>query len=187
MRTMARKGSSTRRGSRRIASDPARDEVLRLIDEAFKGPAWHGPSVLHALRGVNAQQALHQTSASDNRIWDVVLHLAYSKYIVARRLSPDSVGSFPRVLERAWWPGLLEEDGVTIEQAWKRDLQLLRDAHAQLRNLVTELPPVRLGERRPRKRFTLGQEVSGLALHDAYHAGQIRLMVLETENGKTRN
>jgi len=169
---------NTRKGSATRPLDPARNELLRLLDEAFRGPAWHGPSVLAALRGVDAEQALRTSTASDNRIWDIALHLAYSKYIVARRLSPEAAGSFPRAMQRSWWPALLEREGESIEQAWKRDLRLLRDSHAALSELVAQLPAARLGERRSGKRFTLAQEVSGLALHDAYHAGQIRLILV---------
>jgi uncharacterized damage-inducible protein DinB len=177
MPTTRKRRPVTKRKSPRTVGDPKRTELLRLLDEAFRGPAWHGPSVMHALRGVSAAEASRQSPASTNTVWDVVLHLAYSKYIVARRLSPQAVAAFPRALRRSWWPGVLETEGQSVEQAWKRDLRLLREWHEHLRELVAALPAVRLGERRPGKRFTLGQEVSGLALHDAYHAGQIRVIL----------
>jgi DinB superfamily len=152
-----------------------RSELLRLLQEAFAGPAWHGSSLRATLRGVDADEALWQAPGTRNRIWDLVNHAAYTRHLVRRRLAPSTVEDFPMVVERSWWPRM-ELNGLTPEAAWRRDRALLDTQHGLLVELVRSLPAKRLGERRPGKKHVFGVEISGVALHDTYHGGQIALI-----------
>ena len=152
-----------------------RAELLRILHEAFAGPAWHGASLRTALRGVDAQEALWRAPATTNRIWDLVAHAAYTRHIVRRRIDPDGTEDFPMAIERSWWPRV-ELDGLAPHAAWRRDRALLSQQHARLVQLVESLPAKRLTERRPGKKHVWGIEISGVALHDTYHGGQIGLL-----------
>ncbi|HEU5170472.1 MAG TPA: DinB family protein [Gemmatimonadales bacterium] len=148
---------------------PDRAALLRLLHEAFVGPAWHGPSVAAALRGARAAEALWRPAQGRNTIWELVLHLAYSKHVVLRRLTGHA-GRFPRRLRRPWWPALPRP---ADEAAWQRDRALLEDCHRALVAAVQAAPGAALARvtRRP-----LAEHVAGIALHDTYHGGQIRLL-----------
>ena len=80
---------------------------------------------------------------------------------------------FGRRLAKTWWPRLPE---ATNASAWRADQKLLTDWHAALIEVCARVTPTRLRATRLQSRFTLGQEVHGLAMHDIYHAGQIRLL-----------
>jgi len=147
--------------------------LLEALAEAFSGPAWHGPSLRASIKGVSAEEALWRPGEDRNCIWDLVLHTAYGKYLVASRLEPDPDRKFARRLARAWWPRLPEPADAA---AWRDDQRLLAESHAHLVEVCSRVPAARLRAKRLRSRFTLGQEVHGLALHDVYHAGQIRLL-----------
>src|SRR5688572_25787746 len=75
----------------------------RLLEEAFTGPAWHGPSLTGALRGVTPAEASWRPAPGRNTIWELLLHAAYTKHVVLCRLlgRPER---FARGLRRAWWP-----------------------------------------------------------------------------------
>jgi uncharacterized damage-inducible protein DinB len=60
--------------------------------------------------------------------------------------------------------------------AWRADIRLLRETHAQLVAAVAALPPNRLGARSPTGQWTYAQMIAGVAAHDAYHTGQIQLI-----------
>ena len=152
-----------------------RSELLRLLEEAFAGPAWHGSSLRAALRGVDADEALWRAPGTQNRIWDLVNHATYTRHLVRRRLDPSNVEEFPMVVERSWWPRM-ELNDLAPEAAWRRDRALLDKQHVLLVELVRELPAKRLAERRPGKKHVFGVEISGVALHDTYHGGQIALI-----------
>lgn len=148
-------------------------DLRRLVESAFAGPAWHGPALRSALRGVAVEEALWLPAAGRNRIWDLALHAAYAKHRLLGRLDPTYRARFPRALDRQWWPRLPAD---ATAAAWRGDLALLDEYHGRLRDLVAALPPGRLAGSRRGVRFTLAEEVAGVALHDTYHGGQVRLI-----------
>ncbi|MFI5230057.1 MAG: hypothetical protein ACHQWU_13370, partial [Gemmatimonadales bacterium] len=58
-------------------SKPDRATILDALEESYTGPAWHGPSVIEALAGVDARTASHKPDADRNSIHELVLHLAH--------------------------------------------------------------------------------------------------------------
>jgi hypothetical protein len=62
------------------------------------------------------------------------------------------------------------------EAAWARDRALLSDEHRLLHEAIEEFPAALLRKPSGRKHWTWGDLLIGIALHDAYHAGQIQLI-----------
>lgn len=151
---------------------PPREELLRLLRESFAGPAWHGPSLRTALRGLDADAAGRRIAPGRNTPWELAVHCAYSRHRVIGRLDRSLVGRFPRRVRRSWWPVPAGDDAA----AWADDRRLLDEYQERLLEAVAQIPGRRLLERRAGRRDTLGEEVAGVALHDVYHAGQIVLM-----------
>jgi len=144
------------------------ERLVERLERGFSGGAWHGPSVLGALRGVNAAAASWRPGPDRHDIWELVLHLAYWKHEVRRRLGDDA-GRFPRVGRD--WPRTPER---RTEAAWREDLALLRAEHEALVAWARGLDEVALDE--PASGTTRGENLFGIIAHDAYHAGQIRLI-----------
>ena len=156
------------------AGAPERELVRRTIHEVFAGPAWHGPSVLAALRGMTAATAARRVERGRNTPWELVLHLAYTRHRLLGRLGVNA-GRFPRKLRTAWWPIAPAEP---TEAAWRGDLALLRTYQERLLQAVGQASEAQLRRRRAGQRRTIADELIGVAVHDAYHAGQIRLIAL---------
>lgn len=150
------------------------DLYLRLIDEAYDQPAWHGPNLRGALRGVSVAEAVWRPAAKRHSIWEIALHAAYWKYAVRRRLSGDiKRGSFAR--RPSNWPALPQPDAA----AWKADLALLDEEHRQLRAVIAGFPARRLTEKLPGKPYDYARLIGGIAAHDYYHAGQVRMLLAQ--------
>ena len=148
-------------------------ELVRRTIQPLRGQAWHGgPTPVGALRGVNAEQAGWQPPGGRQSIWRLALHIAYWKYTVRRHLEGGSVPRFPR--SPANFPSI---PSPASEAAWKADRDLLADEHRKLVAAMQRLDP-RLLDRRPpgAKRWTWGEMVIGVLVHDAYHTGQIQLL-----------
>lgn len=159
-------------------SFPTRPALRRMLDEAFFGPAWHGPSLKVALRGVTAEHALWRPGKGRPNVWEQVLHCAIGKHLVANRLDPSQKARFPRPLARAWWssaPDVANPDAR--DRAWRDDLALLDVSHRRLLAVLARTPLLRLRESHGARPVVLGEQVAGLALHDAYHAGQVALVL----------
>lgn len=145
--------------------------LVRALEEAHTGPAWHGPSLRATLRHCTIEEAQFRVAADRNTIWELVLHIACGKHVVRNRLT-GSRERFARPLRRSWWPA----PPPPSESAWKEDLALLESSHEKLVSAVAEATAAALARRRAGKRHDFGQEVLGVALHDTYHAGQITLL-----------
>jgi len=145
--------------------------LLRAIDQGFDHAAWHGPTLWGAIRGVTAKEAVWRPGRGRHNIWELVLHTAYWKYAVRRRLLRGEQGAFPRAGSN--FPALPK---VLDERQWRADVRLLKDEHRQLRKAVAALPTSALGRRLGKKRWTMSETIHGVAVHDLYHAGQIQLL-----------
>jgi len=158
--------------------------LLASVDEGYDKRSWHGPNLRGSLRGVTPEQAARRVRPGAHNIWELVVHSAYWKYDIRRRLT----AARSRALSEASAEGRRVE-GFVIEGSnfwtrplegtpgeWRRDLQLLEDEHAQLRAAVAAFPVSRWTHKAPGKPFNFEGLVRGIAAHDLYHAGQIQLL-----------
>jgi uncharacterized damage-inducible protein DinB len=153
---------------------PTRDVIITALDEVYRGPAWHGPAVLEALDGVDASTAVRSAFGTRNSIWDLVLHLAHGRHLLIERIN-NAVEDFPRDIREPWWP-IASVD--RSEEAWRRDLVLLDEYHTKLVDATRGASEGALARRPAANDQAIGEQLLGMAIHDAYHAGQIRLLVL---------
>jgi uncharacterized damage-inducible protein DinB len=153
-------------------------DLVRFVDSAFAGPAWHGPSLRASVRGLSADEASWRPAPDRHSAWELVLHTAYAKHRVVGRLDRALATRFARRLARPWWPSTERVAGApkSAADAWREDLELLDASHRRLIDTLAALPPGRLGQSRRGSSFTFREEVAGTALHDVYHAGQILLL-----------
>jgi uncharacterized damage-inducible protein DinB len=140
--------------------------ILDLFEEAFVRKTWHGPNLWQSLKGVTAQQAAWRPAPDRHNIWEEALHAAYWKYAVRRRLEGGKRGSF--TLEGSNFFARPEPEKLTAA-AWKSDKAILQTEHTALRASIKNALRKSIT---PKTRRMLW----GVALHDVYHAGQIRLL-----------
>jgi hypothetical protein len=145
--------------------------VLDLIDEAFDHKAWHGTNLRGSIRGLGVREAAWRPSPTRHNVWEIVVHCAYWKYAVRRRLTREKRGSFP--LEGSNW-FQRPESGARQATQWKADVALLGSEHRLLRQAVARLRPTDLS--RSVGKTPVAALLTGIAAHDLYHAGQIQLL-----------
>ncbi|HEX5109592.1 MAG TPA: DinB family protein [Vicinamibacterales bacterium] len=144
-------------------------QLLFLIDSAYDHGSWHGPNLRGSIRGVRLEEAVWRPGPSRHNIWELVVHAAYWKYRVVRRLTGAPRGSFALVGSN-WFRR--PQEGTT--RAWRSDVALLDRTHRELRDGVEALSARDL--ERAHGKVTNLALVTGIAGHDVYHAGQIQLL-----------
>jgi hypothetical protein len=145
--------------------------LLELIDRAYDRKSWHGPNLRGSLRGIDVPTAAWRPAAGRHNIWEIVVHAAYWKYTVRRRLLGEKRGSFP-LKGSNWFPR-----PVTLTtEAWAVDLALLEQSHQTMRAAFAGLPAAKLGFKPPGSKVSNLELIGGIAAHDVYHAGQIQLL-----------
>lgn len=140
--------------------------LLALLDEAFSKKTWHGPNLWQSLKGVTAKQAAWRPAPDRHNIWEETLHAAYWKYVVRRKMEGGKRGSFV-VKGSNFFPR--PEKGKATEAAWRADRAILMNEHDALLDAVHKVLGAPLTEKELRMLY-------GVAFHDVYHAGQIRLL-----------
>jgi uncharacterized damage-inducible protein DinB len=146
-------------------------EAARIADQlrrAFDGTAWHGPSLMELLDGVDAVTAAARPLPNAHSIWELVLHIAVWDAAGCRRLSgdktqPTGTANFPIVPRPA-------------EAEWRTAVAQVKRTHDVLVKTVAALPESRLRERVPGKRYDFYFMLHGIAQHELYHAGQIAIL-----------
>lgn len=155
------------------------DVLLKMIDEAFDHRSWHGTNLRGSIRGMTAAKAAFRIAHDRHNIWEHVLHAAYWKYTVRRRLCGEKRGSFP-LKGSNWFVRPISEKseatGGIDETLWKADVKLLVDTHNSLRLAIAGLKPSELDTPAAGGDTTILSLVTGIAAHDLYHAGQIQLI-----------
>ena len=140
--------------------------VLALLEEGYSKKTWHGPNLRQSLKGVTAKQAAWRPAAGRHNIWELTIHAAYWKYAARRRIEGGKRGSF--ALKGSNFFARPEKNKAT-EGAWRSDLALLEREHQALELAIRRVLKT------PRAKKLL-PAVYGVAFHDIYHAGQIRLL-----------
>src|ERR1700758_4870224 len=140
--------------------------LLAFLDEGAQRKTWHGPNLRQSLKGITAKQAAWRPAPGRHNIWEETLHAAYWKYAVRRRLEGVQRGSFALKGSNFF---TRPEKGRATEAAWRADRAILENEHRALVGTIRKALQSSGAKRRLRMLY-------GVAFHDVYHAGQIRLL-----------
>ena len=145
--------------------------LIDFLEQAYDKKAWHGTTLRGSLRNIDYREALWRPSPKHHNIWETILHTAYWKYIVRRKLISDIEASFPR--QGSDWPKLPESPDI---KTWKDDIALLKKQHNLLLKALKTFPASKLETYPPESKIQYKRYILGIGSHDLYHAGQIQLL-----------
>lgn len=142
------------------------ERIVDQLERAYRGDAWHGPSMRKVLDGVDAEAALARPVPNAHTIGELVVHvLAWEKEALAR-LTGNGRSDLPP-----------EEDWPEGQAAWSELLEELDVVHERLSVAISECSDDRLAGAVPgRPGTTLYVLLHGVIQHNLYHAGQIALL-----------
>ena len=149
--------------------------LLMLIDQAFDHRAWHGTNLRGSIKGMRAEDAAWRPRPDRHNVWETVVHVAYWKYVVRRRLLSEARGSFA-LKGSNWFTRAVGDAPASGEAAWKRDVALLMETHRTLREAIEQLSPEEIHHTPDKSKVSNLELITGIASHDLYHAGQIQLL-----------
>lgn len=151
------------------AANSGSAETSRIADQlhrAYRGPAWHGPSLKAILADVNPDKVGDRPPNGAHSIGEIVLHITAWMRIAKERLTAAK----PRAISE-------DEDWPISGSSWRDTLAALEEAEQALEEAIRNFPDERLGERAPANEpqtyYTL---MHGVVQHTLYHAGQIILL-----------
>ena len=150
-------------------SDGGREGARGQLQRVFAGPSWVGPSTEEVLARATPEQALASPILGSNRIIDLVLHMAWWKDAARRAIGgeplPPAGDDFP------------DPDPGGARQAWGAAQDALARAHHTLLEAISAMTDEDVHRTVPGREYAFDVLFHGLAQHEAYHLGQIRLML----------
>ena len=144
------------------------NRIAEQMRRVMIGGAWHGPSVLEALDGLPVSAAVAHPIPEAHSIWELVRHIDFTQRLLQRRVN----GENPSATDADFFPPVTD----TSESAWKVAVAGLRAQEEALCALVAKLSDDRLAEPITPGGSTVYETFHGHAQHNAFHAGQIRLL-----------
>lgn len=149
-----------------MPSEPAL--IADQLRRAVEGDAWHGPSVLETLKGVDAATAAARPVAGAHSIWEILHHITAWTIAVWRRLGGEALE-----LEGADdWPPVT----AAGEDAWQSALASFRQAQQALLAKINSITEDELSRTVPGKDYNASFMLHGLVQHHLYHAGQMAIL-----------
>lgn len=140
----------------------------------LEGGAWHGPSLMESLNGVDVGQAAARPIEGRHTIWEIVNHCAYWMQSVDKALHGEVMVSIPTTGD---WVGM----GETAED-WKRDLERMDQVYRKLQATIADFDAGNLDGMISTQfgenffQFTNRKMLHGVADHNIYHAGQVSIL-----------
>jgi uncharacterized damage-inducible protein DinB len=148
-------------------------EILRLAEEmkeAYEGNPWFGRNAKQLLAEVDEAMAFEKL-ASQHSIVELVWHMVTWKAFAINRLRKDTSKPL-QAFEAEDWRNLDHND----KSLWPQGLQLLRQTHNELVEVVQQQKDEILVEKVAERDYTYRKLLNGVLQHDIYHLGQIALL-----------
>jgi uncharacterized damage-inducible protein DinB len=146
-------------------------EIKRICNQmkwGFEGEAWHGPSLLEILDGVDAQTAAAKPIPHAHSIWEIVLHIIATQKQLISRIE----GNATELTPEEDWPQVAD----TSESAWRTTLDLLKQEEVKFREAVSTFSENQLDEPLNPGGSSAYNNFHGHVQHNLYHAGQIIML-----------
>ncbi len=147
-----------------------RDATVATLHFGFDRENWH-PALAQALDGVSAAQAAWRPEAANNSIHDIVVHLLHWKR--------SALGDFRELATSEAFEAHAARDWrreAADPAAWEEDVRELHAVSLALIEKVAATDAAELASPPEPGRQARAVNLLNLATHDAYHAGQIRLL-----------
>lgn len=152
--------------------------ILDTLRQTFDGRAWHGPSFIDVLDGVDKTQASERLIEARHTIWEIVNHCSYWMEAVTRALQGERM---PDIVSTEDWPQM----GETSED-WTKTRERLKKVYEQLISSVKDfdnsLFTQKISGSFHGRRYTVTYRrmLHGISDHNTYHAGQIAVLRKKT-------
>jgi len=152
--------------------------IVEVLRQTFDGRAWHGPSFMDVLDGVDKTQASERQIEVRHTIWEIVNHCSYWMEAVAGALHGDRM---PDIVSTEDWPQM----GETNED-WAKAKKRLKKAYEELVNSIKGFnkshftQEIRGSFNGQFYTITYRKMLHGISDHNTYHAGQIAILRKKT-------
>ncbi|WP_337040822.1 DinB family protein [Emticicia sp. 17c] len=145
------------------------DRIKTLLNAAFHGGSWHGPSVLENVKDIRPKTAGARQKGI-HTIAELVYHMTTWRIFALKKIQGDA--DFDIKTEKQNWGNLKEIDDFE----WETLQMELTLSHDELISSLAEKDDSFLNEIVPGSEYDFYTLLHGIISHDLYHNGQIGIL-----------
>lgn len=143
------------------------NRIAEQLRRMMFGAAWHGPSVLEALDGLSARAANAHPVPGAHSIGELIAHIDVTQRLILARLRGES----PPATDADYFPPVAD----LSEKALKDAVARLKAQEEEVIGAASRMTDEQLAASIPGG-ATAYETLHGHVQHNAFHAGQIRLL-----------
>ena len=143
--------------------------ITQLFDNLYDGSPWLEITLVGTLSIISAEQAAAKKHPTRNSIWEITNHLINWRLNVLRRVNGEIIQTPSH--------NYIQPIEDTSEAAWADTLRNLEDSQQQWTLFLKDFSDQKLSDIYPVNGHTHYEHIHGIIQHDAYHLGQIVLLV----------
>lgn len=145
------------------------ERITSLLNAAFHGGAWHGPSVLEAVKGLKPKQVSKKVG-DVHSIAELIYHMTSWRIFVVKKIQGDAEYTISESQNFGHFENSIDEFEV---ETLLMELSL---SHDELLNALSNKTDAFLNEVVPGAEYTFYTLIHGIIHHDLYHTGQIAIL-----------
>ena len=143
--------------------------ILTLFENLYNGDPWLDVTLMGTLENITAEKAAEKKIADRNSIWEITNHIIEWRKNVLQRVH----GKTLKTPQHNYF--LPVED--TSAAAWKNTIEKLRASEKEWEAFLNQMKSSDLETVHPMNGHTHYEHIHGIIQHDAYHLGQIVMLV----------
>ena len=142
--------------------------TIQLFEKLYEGEPWIDVNIKDTLNNLSAEQAAKKVYDL-NSIWEIVNHITNWRKNVLKRIN-GKVLTTPA-------HNYFEPVSDTSDAAWTKTLTALNKTQVEWLSFLKTFHKEYFSEVYPKNKMTYYEHIHGILQHDAYHLGQIKLLV----------
>lgn len=143
--------------------------LISLFEKLYNGSPWIDINLMSVLEHITADKASVRIDPNCNTIWEITNHLICWRLNVLKRVQ----GNIMETPDNNYFESITD----TSPQAWESTLAKFEDSQKLWLEFLKGIKFDRLEEHYPKNKMTYYEHIHGILQHDAYHLGQIVLMM----------
>jgi uncharacterized damage-inducible protein DinB len=143
--------------------------IAQLFEDIYDGDPWMDVNFLSNLKRIDTSQASLRIYPDWNTIWEILNHLISWREVVLARLQGKSIPS----PEHNYFLPVTD----TSPKNWKETLSRLEQSQEAWISFLRVFNEEDFEKNYPGTRYNYYELIHGILQHDAYHLGQIVIMI----------
>jgi|SRR5690606_36991240 len=143
--------------------------IQSLFTDLYHGHPWLDVTLQNTLSRITAAQANQRPISNGNTIWEIVNHLIAWRKNVLKRVQGEVLHTPAN--------NYIEKVENISEEAWKQTLESLENTQKEWLYFLNTFIEADFEKEYPINKLNYYQHIHGIIQHDAYHLGQIVLLM----------